>query len=215
MARLTLTAKQEKFCQEIAKGKTQREAMLIAYPSRKNWTQQSIDVAASQLMNNKLVISRLQELRAATEKKVIWNRTRALKEINYVLEMHKKDIERIDEACQTEIDLLNLEIDKKVAQLAQIDESIGRRVIIQISKEIKELNEKVAKLKKQKRMNGTNTHGILEAAKILNRMYGLDITKVEIKEPDSTREYAKQLSLEELRAIAYANRNTGKSTESN
>lgn len=213
MARLT--AKQEKFCQEIAKGKTQREAMLIAYPSRKNWTQQSIDVAASQLMNNKLVISRLQELRAATEKKVIWNRTRALKEINYVLEMHKKDIERIDEACQTELDLLNLEIDKKVAQLAQIDESVGRRVIIQISKEIKELNEKVAKLKKQKRMNGTNTHGILEASKILNRMYGLDITKVEIKEPDSTREYAKQLSLEELRAIAYANRNTGKSTESN
>lgn len=210
-----LTAKQEKFCQEIAKGKTQREAMLIAYPSRKNWTQQSIDVAASQLMNNKLVISRLQELRAATEKKVIWNRTRALKEINYVLEMHKKDIERIDEACQTEIDLLNLEIDKKIAQLTQIDESVGRRVIIQISKEIKELNEKVAKLKKQKRMNGTNTHGILEAAKILNRMYGLDITKVEIKEPDSTREYAKQLSLEELRAIAYANRNTGKSTESN
>lgn len=213
MARLT--PKQEKFCQEIAKGKTQREAMLIAYPSRKNWTQQSIDVAASQLMNNKLVISRLQELRAATEKKVIWNRTRALKEINYVLEMHKKDIERIDEACQTEIDLLNLEIDKKVAQLAQIDESVGRRVIIQISKEIKELNEKVAKLKKQKRMNGTNTKGILEASKILNRMYGLDITKVEIKEPDSTREYAKQLSLEELRAIAYANRNTGKSTESN
>lgn len=210
-----LTAKQEKFCQEIAKGKTQREAMLIAYPSRKNWTQQSIDVAASQLMNNKLVISRLQELRAATEKKVIWNRTRALKEINYVLEMHKKDIERIDEACQTEIDLLNLEIDKKVAQLAQIDESVGRGVIIRISKEIKELNEKVAKLKKQKRMNGTNTRGILEASKILNRMYGLDITKVEIKEPDSTREYAKQLSLEELRAIAYANRNTGKSTESN
>lgn len=210
-----LTSKQEKFCQEIAKGKTQREAMLIAYPSRKNWTQQSIDVAASQLMNNKLVISRLQELRAATEKKVIWNRTRALKEINYVLEMHKKDIERIDEACQTEIDLLNLEIDKKVAQLAQIDESISRGVIIRISKEIKELNEKVAKLKKQKRMNGTNTRGILEASKILNRMYGLDITKVEIKEPDSTREYAKQLSLEELRAIAYANRNTGKSTESN
>lgn len=210
-----LTAKQEKFCQEIAKGKTQREAMLIAYPSRKNWTQQSIDVAASQLMNNKLVISRLQELRAATEKKVIWNRTRALKEINYVLEMHKKDIERIDEACQTEIDLLNLEIDKKVAQLAQIDESVSRGVIIRISKEIKELNEKVAKLKKQKRMNGTNTRGILEASKILNRMYGLDITKVEIKEPDSTREYAKQLSLEELRAIAYANRNTGKSTESN
>lgn len=64
-------------------------------------------------------------------------------------------------------------------------------------------------------MNGTNTRGILEASKILNRMYGLDITKVEIKEPDSTREYAKQLSLEELRAIAYANRNTGKSTESN
>ena len=210
MARLT--AKQEKFCQEIAKGKTQREAMLIAYPSRKNWTQQSIDVAASQLMNNKLVISRLQELRAATEKKVIWNRTRALKEINYVLEMHKKDIERIDEACQTEIDLW----ESKIMMLGQkMAEAKTPRELLAISNDMREATELIAKLKKQKRMNGTNTHGILEAAKILNRMYGLDITKVEIKEPDSTREYAKQLSLEELRAIAYANRNTGKSTESN
>lgn len=207
-----LTAKQEKFCQEIAKGKTQREAMLIAYPSRKNWTQQSIDVAASQLMNNKLVISRLQELRAATEKKVIWNRTRALKEINYVLEMHKKDIERIDEACQTEIDLW----ESKIMMLGQqMAEAKTPRELLAISNDMREATELIAKLKKQKRMNGTNTHGILEAAKILNRMYGLDITKVEIKEPDSTREYAKQLSLEELRAIAYANRNTGKSTESN
>lgn len=207
-----LTAKQEKFCQEIAKGKTQREAMLIAYPSRKNWTQQSIDVAASQLMNNKLVISRLQELRAATEKKVIWNRTRALKEINYVLEMHKKDIERIDEACQTEIDLW----ESKIMMLGQqMAEAKTPRELLAISNDMREATELIAKLKKQKRMNGTNTHGILAAAKILNRMYGLDITKVEIKEPDSTREYAKQLSLEELRAIAYANRNTGKSTESN
>lgn len=206
-----LTAKQEKFCQEIAKGKTQREAMLIAYPSRKNWTQQSIDVAASQLMNNKLVISRLQELRAATEKKVIWNRTRALKEINYVLEMHKKDMERIDEACQTEIDLW----ESKIMMLGQqMTNAKTPRELLDISNEMREATEIIAKLKKQRRMNGTNTHGVLEAAKILNRMYGLDITKVEIKEPDSTREEAKQLSLEELKALAYANRNTNKSIES-
>lgn len=210
-----LTSKQEKFCEEIAKGKTQYESYIIAYPKAKKWNRNSVDREASILIQNPKIIQRVNQLRKSTEKKVIWNRTRALQEINYVLEKHKEDVERIDEACQTEIDLLNMEVDKKVAQLTQItDEKLGRKVIINITNEIRDLNEKIAKLRKKRRMNGTNTHGILEAAKILNRMYGLDITKVEIKENDTTREEIKQLSVEELKALAYANRNTGKSVES-
>lgn len=207
-----LTAKQEKFCQEIASGKTQYEAYINAYPNSKKWERNAVDCNASKLLQNTKIIHRLEELRKQMNKKVVWNRTRALNELNYVLEMHKKDIERIDEACQTEIDLW----ESKIMMLGQqMAEAKTPRELLAISNDMREATELIAKLKKQKRMNGTNTRGILEAAKILNRMYGLDITKVEIKEPDSTREYAKQLSLEELRAIAYANRNTGKSTESN
>ena len=210
-----LTAKQEKFCQEIASGKTQYEAYINAYPNSKKWERNAVDCNASKLLQNTKIIHRLKQLRSTTEKKVVWNRLRALKEVNYVLEMHKKDMERIDEACQTEIDLLNLELDQKVAQLSQIDdEQLGRKLIIKLSKEIKELNEKIARLRKQRRVNGTNTHGILEATKILNRMYGLDITKVEIKEPDADKLEARKLSVEELRAIAYTNRNTRNTAKS-
>lgn len=200
-----LTAKQEKFCQEIASGATQREAMLKAYPSRKNWTQQSLDVAASQLMNNKLIIRRLSELRASTEKKVIWNRTRALNEINYVLEMNKKDMARIQDAYQDEIDML----EGKILQItASIAECKDMKQVIAKTKEVQDISEKIAKLKKQKRVNSTNINGILNATKILNRMYGLDITKVEVTTTDTERDNMKSLSKEELKALAYANINT-------
>lgn len=206
-----LTSKQEKFCQEIASGKTQYEAYINAYPNSKEWERNAVDCNASKLLQNTKIIHRLEELRKQMNKKVVWNRTRALNEINYVLEMHKKDMERIDEACQTEIDLWESKIMMLGQQMANAKTP---RELLDISNEMREATEIIAKLKKQRRMNGTNTHGILEAAKILNRMYGLDITKVEIKEPDSTREEAKQLSLEELKALAYANRNTNKSIES-
>lgn len=56
--------------------------------------------------------------------------------------------------------------------------------------------------------------GILNAAKVLNRMYGYDITKVEIQTEDSERENMKELSVEELRAIAYANLNRNNTAKS-
>ncbi len=211
MAYKRLTAARERFCQEIACGKTQREAMLIAYPARKNWTQQSIDVAASQLIDNKLIITRIAELRARTEKEVIWNRTRALNEINYVLEMNKKDMARIEDACQNEIDALEariLQITSSISECKDMEQVIAK------TKEVQDISEKIAKLKKQKRVNSTNINGILNAAKILNRMYGLDITKVEVTTTDTERDNMKSLSKEELKALAYANINTGNTEQS-
>lgn len=46
-----LTDKQEKFVQELIKGKSQREAYKIAYNTKK-MTDKSIDVKASELFNN-------------------------------------------------------------------------------------------------------------------------------------------------------------------
>ena len=41
-----LTPKQEKFVEEIAKGKTQRQAYLVAYPNSKNYKENTIDSRA-------------------------------------------------------------------------------------------------------------------------------------------------------------------------
>jgi hypothetical protein len=206
-----LTPKQEEFCQQIMQGKTQYEAYTIAYPKSKNWKRNSVDCNASQLMEDTKIKQRLKEMGYKDTKKVEWTRKKALETINYVMDMNKKDIERIDEAYQTEIDLYEAKLLQKGQELANVQ---SVRQATQIAKEMQDITETIAKLKKQRRTSGTNIKGIYEGAKILNRMFGYDITKVEIKESDSTRDEAKQLSVEELKALAYANKDTGESTES-
>ena len=204
-----LTPKQELFVQELAKGKSQRQAYFEAYPKSKNWKVETVDAQASKLANNNKVLIRLEELRKVTEKKVEWTRIRALNEINYVLEKNKADIERQDKAYDMELEIL----EGKLIQLTQAAtmEGVNVQFIIQ---EMNEINEQMVRLRQKRRVSAVNTNGILNAAKVLNRMFGYDITKVEINQKDEERENMKALSKEELRAIAYANiRSNGSNTD--
>lgn len=63
-----LTAKQEKFVQELIKGKSQREAYKAAY-NAKNMSENSIDVEASKLLKNPKVAHRFQELKSKVIKR--------------------------------------------------------------------------------------------------------------------------------------------------
>lgn len=54
----------EVFCQEIIKGKSQRQAYYIAYPASKKWKPETVDNKASKLHNTDEVLARLEELRA-------------------------------------------------------------------------------------------------------------------------------------------------------
>lgn len=54
----TLTDKQERFIQELIKGKSQREAYRIAYPTSVKWLDKSVDEKASALMSNAKVQAR-------------------------------------------------------------------------------------------------------------------------------------------------------------
>lgn len=47
--------------------------------------------------------------------------------------------------------------------------------------------------------------GIFEGAKILNRMFGYDVTKVEVKNIDEDREELNKLSADELRKVIAMN----------
>ena len=201
-----LTASQEKFVEGILEGKSQRQSYYVAYPRSRNWKENAVDSMASQLMSNTKVKQRLLELGWKDTKKIEWTRKKALETIDYVMEMNKKDIERIAQACQDEIDMLEGKILTITGSISQCKDM---REVMQKTNEIKEITDRIAKLKKQKRVNGTNVHGIYEGAKILNRMFGLDITKVEITSEDNSRDTIKQLSVEELKALAYANMNKG------
>ena len=58
-----LTEKQEKFIQELVKGKSQREAYRIAYPKSVDWKDETVDQNASKLMRHTKVLPRYNELK--------------------------------------------------------------------------------------------------------------------------------------------------------
>ncbi|MDD4381718.1 MAG: hypothetical protein PHR15_09685, partial [Atopobiaceae bacterium] len=55
----------ERYCHERAAGRTQRQAMLVAYPSREGWSDNAIDCAASKLESGAKVKQRLDALKRA------------------------------------------------------------------------------------------------------------------------------------------------------
>lgn len=195
-----LTSKQEEFVYGIANGKTQYQAYIDAYPKAKNWKREAVDVNASKLLNDTKIKLRLNELNKIKKEKIAWTRDRALNEINYVLEMNRKDIERMNYAYEEDLQRKELELQKWVQLLAVENIDTNR-----VQNHINQILDDMSEIRKQRRTSGTNTAGILNAAKILNRMYGYDITKVEVNPKDEERENMEKLSVEELKAIAYAN----------
>lgn len=193
-----LTPKQELFVDCIMQGKTQYESYITAYPKAKKWKRNSVDCNASQLMEDTKIKQRLKELGYKDHRKVMWTRQKALETINYVMDMNRKDMERIDRAYEDEIQLLNAQIMELSQAMAQ--ETNPQR-IYGIAKQMQELTAEIALRNKQRRTNSTNAKGIYEGAKILNRMFGYDITKVEISNEDTEREEIEKLSAEDLRDI--------------
>lgn len=68
-----LTTKQERFVQELIKGKSQREAYRIAYPASVKWKNENVDSKASNLLKNAKVRTRYEELKKKTEEKITYD----------------------------------------------------------------------------------------------------------------------------------------------
>ena len=68
-----LTNRQEKFVQELVKGKSQREAYKIAYPASLKWKENTVDSRASVLMRNKKVSKRYEELKKKIESRTVYD----------------------------------------------------------------------------------------------------------------------------------------------
>lgn len=197
-----LTPKQEKFVELIMEGKSQYEAYIEAYPKAKKWQRNTVDSRASVLVKNKKIAKRLEEYNEIRKKKIEWTRDRALNEINYVLDINKKDIERMVYAYEEDLQRKELELQKWV-QLLTVENIDTNRVQSHINQILDDMSD----IRKKRRVSGINTAGILNAAKLLNRMYGFDTTKVEVNPENEERKNMEKLSVEELKAIAYANIN--------
>lgn len=98
MPRKELTAKQERFCQNIEiKKMSQREAYYDAYPKSKGWKIEAVDVQASILSNNPKVLVRCKELRTdqldEIKQEARWTREDAHSNLTWLLERAKREIE--------------------------------------------------------------------------------------------------------------------------
>ena len=128
----------------------------------------------------------------------LWTRQRALETIDYVMEYNKKEMERLDKAYQDEIDLLEARL-MEISAMAKDAKTPDQ--MYKIGKQMQDITSQITKAKKQKRVNDTNIKGIYEGAKILNRLQGLDVQKVEVKNVDEEKEELNKLSAEELRKV--------------
>ena len=191
-----LTPKREEFCEQIMMGKSQYEAYITAYPKAKKWKRNSVDVQASLLMDDEKIKARLKELGYRDAKKVQWTRNKALETINNVMDMNNADLVRINEAYNNEIAMKEQEMAEWVNLL-----SLEGVDVQGVQRKIKQLMEEINNLKKVRRVNGTNVRGIYEGAKILNRMFGYDITKVEINPEDEERDEMEKLTVDELKEL--------------
>ena len=154
-----LTKPQEIFVQELVKGNTQRQAMLKAYPSRKNWKENSIDAAASTLFKNDKVRKRydelLQQVREVETKKTMWTREESIETLRYVIDVNKRDLDRIQDAAEEELELLQKQIEENPENAA---------VLVQL----------MLKQRKSRRASQVNNKGITDAVAELNKMQGFN-----------------------------------------
>lgn len=119
---ITLTEKQEIFVQSLVKGYSQRQSYLKAYPHRTKWKENSLDSAASTLLKNVKVRKRyddlLQQVREEETKKTMWTRKESIETLRYVIDVNKRDLERIQDAAEEELELLQKQIEENPDQAA-------------------------------------------------------------------------------------------------
>jgi hypothetical protein len=93
----------ETFAQEIALGKSQRQAYKVAFPKSVNWKDETVDPKASALAKNDKVLTRIQELQAEATSKTIKTAIQRKEWLSSIMDDETEDISIKLKAC----DLLN------------------------------------------------------------------------------------------------------------
>ncbi|MDD3123556.1 MAG: hypothetical protein PHC62_08620 [Candidatus Izemoplasmatales bacterium] len=154
-----LTKQQEIFVNELVKGNTQRQAYLKAYPSKKKWKEASLDCEASKLFSNVKVKQRYDELlytmREKEREKTMWTRDQSIETLRYVIDMNRKDMERISNAFEDELEIL-------------------QKLMKEDPKKAPQYLREILKQQKSRRASRVNNKGITDAVAELNKMQGFN-----------------------------------------
>lgn len=152
-------------------------------------------------MTNKKILKRLDELGYKDKIEVNITRERMLQRVDKLMTEHEKEMERIKNAYDKEKALIMSELSQwmQVLNTPNINQEA-------VQQHINDLTRQLIDIDKVRRLNAVNTRGINECAKIINRMQGYDITKVEVTNIDSEREEMEKLSAEELKELININK---------
>lgn len=154
-----LSLQQEIFITEVLKGTPQRHAYLAAYPAHREWAWPSIDAAASALAKNPKVKTRLEnrlrECRAVEQQEALWDREQSIVALKKVIEQNQKELQRIDESYEEEIQMLIDRVEKNPKKASAY---------------IKEVLLK----KRSRRVSSIYNNGIVAAVAELNKMQGFN-----------------------------------------
>lgn len=135
-----LTSKQELFVQGIISGLSQRQAYRQAFSTSKKWKDSTVDVKASELLQNGKVLVRYRELLKQFSNMSLWSREQAFNEYEWLKNKARasiendgirqansnaflsaldgmnnmvwKDFELTDEKIRQEIELLKIKIER-------------------------------------------------------------------------------------------------------
>lgn len=189
-----LTHQQEIFCEEVAKGETQTEAYKIAYPKSKQWQKEAVWVQASILAGKPKIQAKINELKEDSQEDVSWTRKRVLANITYMLNENMWSIRRRKQ-------IYDEMIDEKFAELDELlkAKDLDNNQFNKVKKELQEIELESCNTPHN------NINAILKAIKVINRMQGYDIVKEPEEENNEEKieEYKRELTIEELRALAY------------
>lgn len=190
-----LTQKQRVFVNEIAKGNTQRQACILAYPKAKNWTTNTIDVRANALMKNEVVKEALQNINKEEKKEVLWTREKATQTILYLIDTAEAEQEKIRIAFYNELKIKEKIVENLEKQwlLAETDKEH-----LQIEYKLLKAKEDVYKHLQIPKQSTTCNRAIFQGTDILNRMYGYKNLGWECIEEETE----KTLKYEKLKALA-------------
>ena len=191
-----LTAKQQIFVNEIAKGKTQREACILAYPKARNWNINTVDVRATALMKNEAVKEALQNLNKEEKKEVLCTKEKITKTIVDLIDSAEAEQDRIIESHEKQLQIKQQRIENLEKQwlLAETDKEH-----LQIEYKLLKAKEDIFKYEKENIVKADLMNTIFKGTNILIKMYGWkDLGWENFSTEEETE---KKLTAEELKEI--------------
>lgn len=171
-----LNAAEEIFINEILRGKTQVEAYLVAYPSKKNLKQSTLSASASKLYRSERIQYRHGNLMEAITRKervvTEWTRDESRRTLMGIIKRNVADADRIEMAYEKEAELNHAVLSTISADMQK--HKVGTEPWVKLAAQADLISRTIIDNEKQRRMSMVTNDGILKPTIELNNMMGFN-----------------------------------------